>query len=796
MKRITAIIAALALLCTASCSSGGDHASSEVTAPETFTSEDFQKAAYTKKSAVLPEGMTALYIAAPYAGGDKLLLLGGGEKTPMFWTTDRDMTSFTELDIPGFDIGVSYNIAVADDGAITALYVDADYGDLPEPDPEDPDYDQEEYDAAAEYSFRMAVYSSGGELLSSSPVTGLPVEPSQRTSITETFTDGSHLIACIDGSLYLIGPDGNCTGEISCEEGETLGQAGIDSKGRLLCTVIREDITQIRLVDTASATLMPASAEYQFNGSTEELRPGTDGYSLFIRTLSTIYGIKEEGDGYGAIEPLFGTSYAGIGSTGINGFVRRTDGLFTVTEMDWNAFRPKVRTYTPMSPEEYEKLPHITVGLFQEDYATAGMLEAFNEQSDVKAELKMYYSSRDWNEEAYNKMNDKLTQDALAGDLPDVLISEQNGKFGDIDMVSMDVFLDLYPFIDRDKDISRDSFVPTLLTSLEHEGTLPALGNKLYINLGYLAKTKYVKDIDKWDFDGYMDLLERMPSLNEKWGSLYGTPRDTFFHQFSPYDWIDLENATCSFDSDSFIRVLRYCLSADGTSPYDSQRFDDPDSPEALQAAAEFFRKQQREMIDDDKLLDQDSIYDMAEWLRLTKGRFGGEDVTILGNPTPEGGRTYLGSAWHSYGITKFSEHPDEAFELIKYLVSDEYYVANANYIGLPATWSGIDAVFKSVAGHDPSYVGSAAEYRYPLGEDDVVELGKLTQADYDDIIRLINEAVPEPPASARFGIEDSDWYDIVTEETDRCFAGECTPEECAKVLQNRMEIYISERYG
>ncbi|MBO4877040.1 MAG: hypothetical protein J5501_03435 [Ruminococcus sp.] len=796
MKKITAFAAALALLCMASCSSGGNVSPTENTAPQTFQSEDFQKTAYTKKSAELPEGMTALYIIAPYSGGEKLFLLGSGAKTPMFWTTDRDMTSFTELDIPDFDIGVSYNIAVANDGSIAALYVDADYGDLPEPDYDDPDFDQAVYDEAAQYNFKIAVYSPEGKLLSSVPVADLPVEPARNTSITETFTDGEHIIACIDGSVYLIGLDGTYLGEVTCGEEGTLGQAGIDSKGRLICTVKGDGTTRIHQVNTSDGTLLPAAAEYQFSGSTEELRPGTDGYSLFIRTLSTIYGIKEDGDGYGTIEPLFGTSYAGIGSTAVTGFVRRTDGLFTVTEMDWSAYRPKVRTYTPMSPEEYEKIPHITVGMYSEDYATAGQLEAFNETSDVQAELRLYNTSNEWSEDTYNRINEKLTQDALAGDLPDILISDDCGKVGNIDMTAMGVFIDLYPYIDRDKDISREDFVPALLTTLEHDGTLPMLGNKIAIDLGYIAKTKYVKNIGKWDFDAYISQLERMPELNEKWGETDETAYMRFTKNFDIYNWIDLDNATCSFDSESFIRVLRYCLGANGVEPEDRYTGLDPQSEEAQKLGLEMFVTQQREMIDDDKLLDSQGIYGMEGWLRITKGRFGGEDITVLGKPSPDGGHTYIRSAWHNYGITRFSEHPDEAFGLIKYLVSDEFYLDNVNYIGLPATWSGIDAIFGVVADHDPSMAGNDTEYRYSLGGDEWIDLGKLTQDDYDDVIGLINAAEPEPPAAARFGIENSDWYDIIQEETERCFAGECTPEECARVLQSRMEIYISERFG
>ena len=794
MKKIMALLSALALMLTAGCSSGS--VSTENAEPQNFQVEDLEKTAYLKQSAELPESMTAIYLSMSYSGGERLLLLGSGAQSPMFWTADRDMTSFTELSVPDFDIGVQYNVDTADDGSMAVILVDADYGDLPEPDFEDPDFNRAEYDAAAAYSFVAAKYSPEGELISSVPLTGLPPEPDQYTSIEETVTDGEYILASIGGSVYLIGLDGRYIGEVIPGEGETIGVAGRDSRGRLVCTVTGENGMQVRQVNTADATLLPSTVTYDTSKSGEEIRPGTDGYALFIRTLSMIYGIREEGDGYGEMEPLFSTGYAGIGSTGITGFVRRTDGLFTVMEMDWNAFAPKVRTYTPVSQEEYDRIPRITVGMYSEDYLSSGHIEAFNESHDVQADIKLYNTSKNWDEETYNRINEKLTQDALSGDLPDILAGDNSGRIGDIDMVQKDVFVDLYSYIDKSSSLSREDFVPSLLESMDHGGTLPMLSNRLELDLGYVAKTKYVKDVGKWDMDAFITLLEKMPEMNEKWADVDETADMRFRKWFDPYEWIDLENASCSFDSDSFIRVLRYCSSANGVNPYEDQNFDDPQSPEAQAETARLFIRQQRDIMDDNTLMESQSLYGIDQWLQLKEGRFAGEDMTILGVPTPDGGHTYTGSTWKTYGITKFSQHPDEAFELIEYLVSDEFAAKFPNYIGIPVTWSAIDATYKTIADHDPSYLGGDTEYRYPLGDGTFMELGTITPEIYEEVLELLKKADPKPDEAARFTQEDGDWYGIILEETGRCFNGECTPEECASVLQNRMETFISERYG
>ena len=48
--------------------------------------------------------------------------------------------------------------------------------------------------------------------------------------------------------------------------------------------------------------------------------------------------------------------------------------------------------------------------------------------------------------------------------------------------------------------------------------------------------------------------------------------------------------------------------------------------------------------------------------------------------------------------------------------------------------------------------------------------------------------------AKGLYGAQDEELLGIVNEEAGRFFAGDCTAEQCAAVIQDRVSIYINER--
>ncbi len=73
---------------------------------------------------------------------------------------------------------------------------------------------------------------------------------------------------------------------------------------------------------------------------------------------------------------------------------------------------------------------------------------------------------------------------------------------------------------------------------------------------------------------------------------------------------------------------------------------------------------------------------------------------------------------------------------------------------------------------------------------DDFVTYYEFTDEECEKYDKIVREAVKD----VRQG--DNVIYNIIREETMPFFEGECTAEKTAENIQNRVSIYLSERYG
>lgn len=335
-KNIILIMAFLLYMGTVSCSEQKEKPQNNTDNTKSYTVGKLSDIAYKKENVKLPDKLNQIYYCSPFNDGKNYLILGAGETVPEFWKTDKDFQSYEKIEIPDFDIGISYNIDVADNGNIIEFFVDADYGDLPDPDPMAEDYNEAKYDAVAEYCFKINVYSSNGELLNSVPVGEFPETPDKSFIIGYTVSDGNNIITNINGTYYVFKTDGSYIGELSTDDDTTIESIGHNKDGTLVCAVSTDnDKMQIRQINS-DGTLEKSYVTYDFNESIQDvITVGTGDYSMFIRSRSTIYGIRSDNS---AIEPLFSINYSGLSSDNIKGFRMCDDGRFSVIENKYDDF--------------------------------------------------------------------------------------------------------------------------------------------------------------------------------------------------------------------------------------------------------------------------------------------------------------------------------------------------------------------------------------------------------------------------------------------------------------------------
>lgn len=790
MKKI--ILITTILLCAVSCNSRQNTSETESIpdSPKSYTAEKLSGIAYKKESVKLPDGLNQIYCFNPYNSGNDYFILGAGATVPEFWKTDRAFQNYEKIEIPEFDIGVSYNIDVADNGTVVEFFVDADYGDLPDPDPYSEDYNEAQYDSVAEYSFKINTYSIDGKLLTSVPVGEFPETPEKYSIIGYTVSDGDTVIVLINGTYYVFKTDGSYIGELSDGNVEAVGH---NKDGSLVCAVISDDKLQILPV-TPDGKTKESNVTYDFGESIQDkITAGTGEYSMFIRSRSTIYGIRSDNS---AIEPLFSINYSGLGSDNIQGFVMGDDGRFTVIENKYSDFSVKMKTYTQCTKEEYESIPRITVGAKYENYILKDYVDVFNDShDDMQVDIKLYEDE---------KGNESFAKDMLDGSLPDVLLmDDMSGNFGSANLYKQNIICDLYDFIDSDGNLSRDSFVPSVLNALEINDGLYVLPNVFSLDLRCTAKEKFVKDIETWDFNSYMDIVENLPDGVglDWWQNSNDGEYDTKYRRMCCYsweNWADFENNTCDFNNDEFIRYLNYCNGADvidrEAEYIDSENWTPPTSEES----AYNYKMQQRQFIEDLAIFNNACVTSYHSYLWLTQGEFGGEPIRILGDVgndnTPI---TFNFGGIDGYSITDTSDKKDLAWNFISGTISDELYSeykSGNGFFGFPVTKSGLEIKAEyDKRPQDNKYDEGFEDYTgylYPYGDGDKSsKLGYVDDKIISEVNALIEKAVPQ-----KYGVyPGEDFYNIAYEEFDKFFNGQTSAEQCAENMKSRLSIYLSE---
>lgn len=810
MKKIIAFISALTIFAGAvSCIKKPEKSAN----PKNFTAESLSNVSYKKTSLPLPDDMNMIYRFCPFNNNSEYFIVGSGSETVEFWTVDSEFSEFRNIGVKNFDYGISYDINITENGTIVVFVVCADHGDMPEPDYDDPTAIQQ-YEDSAEYSFRMRTYSLNGEMLTDNEVTDFPTTPGKDLQISGLVSDGETVVVCVNSTYELFRIDGSYIGTISTDSEEYVENIGRNDSGSIVCAVTDGESFRIDKINS-DGTLEKSSINYTISGSVyDEILPASGDYSMYFRSMSDIYGVRKDDS---SVEPLFSVNRSGLTADKVAGFAVGSDGSFIIPVKNYSNWSCDLKKFIPCDPEELENIPHITIGAVSELWMMTDVIDYFNEtHDDFQIDVKTYLS-RDVNDSSLSAFEEQITQDALSGNLPDVLILDNmNGFFGGygsfgVNLIEKEALCDMLDFMENDDILNEDSFVPAALNSLikgNQNGHAYVMPYMFDLNLGYVGKTKFVGDLaDNWGFDAYMDLLENKPdgmgmrSFNEG-----NTKYDRI--QFDWYKWIDIKNATCRFDSPEFIRHLKYCGEGE---PVTDDYYSYPEmTEEEIRLNDNMFQQQ---YINDKAILSQDDLYNYRSYLNMTKGKFGGEPITILGDVFTDGHKPVITTSHECLAITKNSENKEDAWEFVKFMLSDEYYKnfcysSRSMRTGFPVTKSGRELLVeysKAPQSYDETIFPELADYTgytfqkgiNPDGTEDIVKIGEVTDEMIAVVDKLIDEAVPYSSYDFEGYSEQTDMVsDIYHEETERFFNGEITAEQCAELLQNRISLYLSEQFG
>ncbi|MBE6711010.1 MAG: hypothetical protein E7579_07820 [Ruminococcaceae bacterium] len=388
---------------------------------------------------------------------------------------------------------------------------------------------------------------------------------------------------------------------------------------------------------------------------------------------------------------------------------------------------------------------------------------------------------------------EKLCFDLVNGLVkPDIIITDVRGyTLGDnrvmTQVVRNNLYVDLVPYLEKDDVLNFDNLFGCIRRLFDDgEGGMWGISPdfEVDIHFGSAVLLGDYADQDTWNLTEMLDFLESLPADVEK---VYNYNRIQFERLAQGYGYF-IKDGTASFDSEEFIRYLEYLK----TVPADPAEYDQT-SPVAEIQDVPISRRDAaiREAMNLGKIaLDSTSLtyryaYDIL---------FSEETIPIGYATNSDSG--FRVNADTSYIITIHAEDPDLCFELIKTFFALEYEYIDQYSFRMPL-FARKDHFYPTIVKEStPSEVQLMSEEDYraycrELGipasprakaptqvtEEQIAELYEM----FDNMGSPIMEKTPT-------AVDD-----IVNEEMSVFFSGMGTAEDCARKIQSRVEIWLSE---
>lgn len=548
----------------------------------------------------------------------------------------------------------------------------------------------------------------------------------------------------------------------------------------------------IKEIDVNARTYGKEYSLSNFSGG--EPYSGSGDYLCYVSSDTGIAGLRADTL---ETESVLNLLNIGVDNSNISSFSICNDGSFLTVNTDYSQAEATtvISRISPVDSSEVAEKEIVTLGCFSLDWNIRSEIAAFNKQSDKYTIYATSFSESndisDWNA-ALTKFNNEL----LAGNVPDLILLDSQMPINSY--ASKGLFADLYDFLDKDPDLSKDDFMPNVLSSLEKDGKLYELTPSFSIQT-VAAKTSLVGTDRSITLDRAKEVMAGMGDNVNMFNDM--TASGFLSAALSYSDFVDYKNGTCNFDTPEFKAFLEYAKTLPTEIDYDKLWNENPN-----------YWQDQEKAYRENRTLFYNMYFSDFRTYNLTKEGYLGEDITFTGFPvTQEGSSGAMILASTEMAVSSKSKHKDGAWEFIKYVImnnvtEEPVYLWNAstgkqeetgetrytskNY-NLPILKDQLQKIGKQATVTD-YYIdenGSKVEQTmtYYIADQEI-KIPPLTQDDVDMLIEYFGTVTK----LVRY---DDNISSIVNEETALFFDGTKSVDETASIIQSRASIYMSEQY-
>ncbi len=379
----------------------------------------------------------------------------------------------------------------------------------------------------------------------------------------------------------------------------------------------------------------------------------------------------------------------------------------------------------------------------------------------------------------YSKCEDPYLQislDMASDNAPDIM-DISYGHFLN-DYLNEDVLEDLSPYIEKDEELSKEDIIDSVYEAMELDGKVYFIASNYQIN-SVIALRDVVGDKTSWDFRDVRNIVNDNNISRIDIMSADGFTFITGIGFDSLNDFIDVENHTCSFDSDEFRSYLEFCkkYGEDGEDYYSDKLSEE--------AFGEQYNKDMDSFKKGEILLDACTVdWDTIQWNESIYG----DDIVYIGYPSLKSSGNYFTFS-NMYGICKNSDAKDAAWRFVRTFMTKDYQQNNMEG-NMPTRNDCFEKKLEEVSATE-SYTTDYGKVINPRNEE-------------YEVNGIIIKEEPVTPNQIKIykSILDNTYdiqnfytpiIEIVIEESDAYFKGDKSVDEVSEIIQSRSQIYLSE---
>ena len=391
-------------------------------------------------------------------------------------------------------------------------------------------------------------------------------------------------------------------------------------------------------------------------------------------------------------------------------------------------------------------------------YPESPILDLINEfnRSNENYFVKVFDFSDYMDSGSYSELFKAWNEAFVSGDCPDMI---------DFFNLPWQVYAQKGLLLDLNNYLDTEDISPWLWSALSYKGSNYTFPSCFAIETVY-GKAEALNGQTSWNINDFYSVAESLPDGIEMFHQMNQGLFLFYIEQYMIDDFIDYEDASCQFDTDQFIQLLDYASSL----------------PEAIDNQDEIYMEESISLlVRRNQVLLEPIVLTGIEQMHKLEDYTIGEKISWIGWPCEHASKVQTMS---DISIMSTSKNIDGAVEFLSYLMnlqsqrelSDDYF---------PITISSMNEMLEE------------AKIDRSLENPDIATETTVDGVTYQ--LSPVTDSEVERYTSWMESISGQLYYQwdvaaIIDEECGALFAGDKDAAETAKIIQNRVQLYLSEQ--